>query len=101
MTFGGALAKKGRLYERNQYFLRSANRALHDPGAAPAPQTETTGRRVPITKDVPVLRIDYLSIKGKLLGVWQALYSRGVLDFKEMNRHFVHFPSISHPGHNL
>ena len=30
--------------------------------------------------------IDYLSIKGKLLGVRQAFYSGGVLDLKEMNR---------------
>jgi len=29
--------------------------------------------------------IDYVSIKGKLLGVRQAFYSGGVLDFKEMN----------------
>jgi hypothetical protein len=35
---------------------------------------------------VPILRIDHASIKGKLLGVWQALYSGGVLDFKEINR---------------
>jgi hypothetical protein len=30
--------------------------------------------------------IDYLSIKGTLLGVRQAFYSSGVLDFKEMSR---------------
>src|ERR1700720_2626858 len=30
----------------------------------------TTDRRVRITKDVPVLRIDHISIKGMLLGVW-------------------------------
>jgi hypothetical protein len=48
---------------------------------------------VSITKDVPVLRIDHISIKGKLLGVRQALYSGGVLDFKEINRLLVHvFP---------
>jgi hypothetical protein len=35
---------------------------------------------------VTVLRIDHVSIKGKLLGVWQAFYSGGVLDFKEMTR---------------
>jgi hypothetical protein len=34
---------------------------------------------------VPILRIDHASIKAKLLGVWQALYSGCVLDFKEMN----------------
>ena len=32
-------------------------------------------RRVRITKDVPVLRIDHISIKGMLLGVWPASYS--------------------------
>ncbi len=79
-------AKKGRFYERNQYFLRSAYCPLHDPAAPPNAQAETTGRRVSITKNLPILRIDHVSIKGKLLGVWQALYSGGVLDFKEMNR---------------
>jgi hypothetical protein len=38
---------------------------------------------------VPVLRIDHVSIKGKLLGVWQAFYSGGVLDFKEMTRRLI------------
>ena len=32
-------------------------------------------RRVRITKNVPVLRIDHISIKGLLLGVWSASYS--------------------------
>jgi hypothetical protein len=36
-------------------------------------------------KDVPILRIDHVPIKGALLGVWQAAFRR-VLDFKEMNR---------------
>jgi hypothetical protein len=77
-------------YEPNQYLLRSAHRAVYDPAAPLDAQGETTGREVWITKDVPILWIDYLSIKGKLLGVRQASYSRGVLDFKEMNhRPFV------------
>jgi hypothetical protein len=38
------------------------------------------------------LRIDHVSIEGKLLGVWQALYSGGVLDFKEMNRRLLRLP---------
>jgi hypothetical protein len=38
---------------------------------------------------VPVLRIDHAPIKDKLLGVWQALYSGGVLDFQEMNRRLI------------
>jgi hypothetical protein len=35
---------------------------------------------------VSVLQIDHVPIKGKLFGVWQALYRRGVLGFKEVNR---------------
>jgi hypothetical protein len=73
-------------YECHQYFLRTACPALHDPTAPPDAQAETTGRGVWITKNVPILRIDYVSTKGKLLGMRQALYGGGVLDFKEMNR---------------
>jgi hypothetical protein len=86
-------------YERNQHFPRSADRPLHDPAASLDAQAETTGRRVSITKDVPILRIDHATIKGNLLGMRQALYSGGVLDFKEMNRRFVHFGRRSHEGH--
>jgi hypothetical protein len=35
------------------------------------------------------MRIDHVSIKGKLHGVWQALYGCGVFDFKEMNCRFA------------
>ena len=35
------------------------------------------------------MRIDHVSIKGKLHGVWQTLYGGGVLDFKEMTRRFA------------
>ena len=83
------LAKKGRFHERNQYFTRSAHHAVHDPAAPLDAQAETRGRRVSITEDVPVLRIDHVPIKGELLGVWQALYSGRVLDFKEINRRLV------------
>ena len=79
------LAKKGRFYERHEYFLRSAYRPLHDPAAPLDAQGETTGRRGSIAKDVPVLRIDHASTKAKLLGVWQAIYRGGVFDLKEMN----------------
>jgi hypothetical protein len=80
-------------YERNQHLLRSAHSAVDDSAAPLDSQTETPVRRVSFTKDVPILWIDYVWIKGKLLGVRQALYSGGVLDFKEMNRRFVHvFP---------
>ena len=95
VRFGAGLAKKGRLYERNQCFLRIACRALHDLSAPLDSQAETTDCRVSITEDVPILRVDHVSIKGKLLGVWQALYSGCVLDFKEMNRRFAHVSPVS------
>jgi len=79
------LAKKGRLYERNQYFPRSPDRAVHDPAAPQDAQPETKDRRVRNTKDVSLLRIDHISIEGMLLGVRQACYSGGVFDCKEMN----------------
>ena len=84
------IRQEGSLYERNQHFPRSADRAVHDRAAPLDAKGEAPGHGDWITKDVPILRIDYVSIKGKLLGVWQALYSGGVLDFKEMNRRFVH-----------
>jgi len=37
-----------------------------------------------VTKDVPLLRIDHVTIEAQLLGVWQALYSGDVLNFKEV-----------------
>jgi hypothetical protein len=36
------------------------------------------------------MRIDHVSIKGKLYGMWPTLYGRRVFDFKEMNRRFAH-----------
>jgi hypothetical protein len=82
--------QEGSLYERYQHLLRSADRAVHGPAAQLDAQVEATDCGVSITKDVPVLRIDHVSIKGKLLGVWQALYRGGVLDFKEMTHRLVH-----------
>jgi hypothetical protein len=38
---------------------------------------------------MPLLRIDHISTKGLLLGVWQTLYGGRVFDFKEMNRCFI------------
>jgi hypothetical protein len=67
-------------YERNQYFLRSAYRAVHDPAAPQDAQAETTDRRIRNPKDVSVLRIDHISIEGMLLGVRQASYGGGLLD---------------------
>ena len=64
------LAKKGRFYECHQYFLQSAYRAGHDPPALLDARSETADCRVWNTKDVPVLRINHISTKSKLLGVW-------------------------------
>jgi hypothetical protein len=63
---GAALAKKGRFHERNQYFLRTADRAVHDPAALLDAEAETASSRVSITKNVPILRIDNLSPKPSL-----------------------------------
>ena len=75
LSFWG-LAKEGRFYERNKHFFGSSDcafRYLAAPADAPA---ETTDRRVRITTDAPVLRIDHISAKGKLLGVWPFSYAR-------------------------
>lgn len=90
MPFGAGTRQERSLYERDQHFPRSADRAVHDPAAPLDAQGETTGHGIRITKDVSILRIDHVSTKGKLLGVWQALYSGCVLDFKEMNRRFAY-----------
>jgi hypothetical protein len=66
--------QEGSLYERNQHVLWSADRAVHNPAAPLDAQGETADHGVWITKDVPIMRIDHVSIKGKLLGVWQAFY---------------------------
>jgi hypothetical protein len=78
------LTRKGPFYERNQYCFWLVYRALDDPDGPLDSQTETADRRGSITKDVPIVRIDHLTIKAELLGVWQALYSGGALDFKEV-----------------
>jgi hypothetical protein len=38
---------------------------------------------------VSILRLDHVSIEGKLPGMWQTVHSGGVLDFKEMNRRII------------
>jgi hypothetical protein len=45
---------------------------------------------------VPILWIDYISTESPLLGMRQALYSGGVLDFKKMNGYAKH--QISREG---
>jgi len=66
------LARKGRSYERNQHFLRSAYRDGHDPAAPLDAKNETGDDRVSIAEDVSVLRIDHISTKSSLLGVWRS-----------------------------
>jgi hypothetical protein len=65
--------------------------ALHDSAAPQDAQAETTARRIRITNDVPILRIDHISIETMLLGVWQVSYKRECdPDSREMNR-WLHF----------
>src|SRR5258708_29821585 len=71
--------QQGSLYECHQYFLRSAYRAVHDPAAPLAPQEKANGR-VPITTDVPVLRINHISTKSSLFGVWRTKHLGAVGD---------------------
>jgi hypothetical protein len=68
IRFGAGLAKKGRVHERNQYFLWSVDSGVCDSPASPDAQESGNGR-VPITKDVPVLRVDHISVRSSLLGV--------------------------------
>jgi hypothetical protein len=86
---GAALAKKGRSYERNKYFSRSAYRSVHHSAAPLEAHAETAVGQGSSTNDLPVLRVDHVPIKGALLGVWQPAFPR-VLVFKGMNRRFVH-----------
>jgi hypothetical protein len=69
------IVAKEHLDELDWYFFQSAYCAVRDPGALQDGQAETTGRRVRITEDVPVLRVDHISAKTMLLGVWQVSYN--------------------------
>jgi hypothetical protein len=64
------LAKKGRSFECNQYWLRAVYRDLHDPAAPVDAQADATDRRGSITKNVLSLRIDYIA-ERPLLRVWR------------------------------
>jgi len=66
------MPKKVSSYECNQYFPVSAYRVVHRPTAEVDAQPEITGHRVSITKDVPILRIDHISTKSSLLGMWRS-----------------------------
>jgi len=72
------LARKGRFYERNQYLLGCGYRAVHDSAAPLEAQAETTDRRISITKDVPLLRIDHLSTESSLPGVRRRQHPKAV-----------------------
>jgi hypothetical protein len=76
---------EGSLYECNHYFFRPACRSVHTL-AAPLDTQETTDRRVPIPKNVPLLRIDHISIESALLGVrGKLLRAAGWPDCEETN----------------
>jgi len=94
------LATKGRYCERNQYFLRAAYRALHDRAALLDAQGETTDHGVSITKDVPILRIDHLSAKNPLPGVWHGQRLKAVVANGEMNCSFTS-PTLFSRGHKI
>lgn len=64
------IGEQEHIYERNYNFVGPADCGICDPAALPDPQAETTGNRVRIAEDVPVLRVDYVSIKSTLPGVW-------------------------------
>ena len=80
------VAKKGRLYERNQYVCGFAYRAVRYPAAAQESRRETTDRRrVRNSKDVSVLWIDHIPVEGTLHGVRRVPYGCGVFNGTEMN----------------
>jgi hypothetical protein len=87
-------------YERNRSFPRFADCVVHDRADPLEAQNETSGRGGRITKDVPALRIDHISPQSQLPGMWQDLYTGGVLDFEEMNRCVVAFLRTSNQGDN-
>ncbi len=72
------VARKGRFYERNQYLVGCAYRAIHDSAAPLEAQAETTNRRVSITKDVSLLWINHLSTESSLPGVRRGQHPKAV-----------------------
>jgi hypothetical protein len=80
------LAKKGRFHERNQYFLRTADRAAYAPAALLDAEAETAASRVSITEDVPLLRIDNLTTKSSLLRVRRSQFPKAGGVTLELNR---------------
>ena len=70
------IAEQDHVYERNHFLFRSPDCAVHDPAAPQDAQAETADGRIRITKDVPMLWIDHISIEGVLLGVRQVSYGR-------------------------
>ena len=74
----GGTRQEGSLYERNQYFRRSAHRAISGPAEVLDTQAEATEHWAPTTKNVPILRIDHISIESSLLGVWRGQETRAI-----------------------
>lgn len=64
------IGEQEHIYERTWNFIGSADCGIRDPAALQVPQAEITGNRVRIAEDVPVLRVNYVSIKSTLPGVW-------------------------------
>ena len=58
-------------YERNQYFVRSADRPVHASAARLEAQAETADHRVSIATDLSILRTDHISTESSLPGVWR------------------------------
>ena len=65
-------------YERNQYLVRCADRAVHDPAAGLEAQAETADHRVSIATNVSVLRTDHIATQSSLPGVWRGLRPKAV-----------------------
>jgi len=63
--------RKGRVDEYNWHCFWSAGSDVRDSAASQDAQGKATDRRVRITKDVSVLRHDYISLTDTLFGVWQ------------------------------
>jgi len=57
--------------ERNQYFRRCADRAVHDPTVLLEKQVKTADRRIPIPTNVSVLRTNHIATQSSLPRVWR------------------------------
>jgi len=96
-------AEKSRLYERNQHFLGAACHAVHDPAALQDAQVETAGCRIRNSKNVPVLRVDHISIEAMLFGVRQVscTVSRATIVREMTTAHLILARSRIEPIRNM